>query len=211
MGKETKTNKAKVKEVGVLKLIKFDPAIIEEKRNQNILLDEFVSVSVDANGNWELYQIRQTTVSNENIKTTTKIYESKYKIGDTYQEWFSMGKYLRSFESAVEYYSNLKFNNEVSQLRYCADVKELVKIRQRIYDDLNNFMIKNAVPEVAKQISRATKELQEITKLANEMKLLTTEATNVCNSTISLMKEKNKIIVDAMPKQKKHRDIKEEA
>ena len=210
MARGRKANKDSVEEVGILKLIKFDPNIIEEKRNQNILLDEFVSVSVDVNGNWELFQIKQTTVTEDNIKSTINVYEDKYIIGDTYQEWISMGKFLGSYESAVEYYSNLKFNNEVSQLKYCTDVKELVKIRQRIHDDLNNFMIKNTVPEVAKQISKATKELHEITTLANEMKILTSEATNVCNNTITLMKEKTKIIVENMPKQKKHKEVKEE-
>lgn len=205
MARGRKSKNENVEKVGVLELIKFNPKIIEEKRNQNILLDEFVSISVDANGNWELYQIKQTTVSEENIKTTTKLYENKYKLGDTYQEWFSMGKYFGSPEGAIEHYSNLKFNNEVSQLQYCTDMKELVKIRQRIYDDLNNFMIKNTVPVVAKQVSKAFKELDEISKLASEVRLLTTETTNICNNTISVMKEKNKIIVDNMPKQKKHR------
>jgi len=208
MARGRKANNTKVEEVGILKLIKFNPSIIEEKRNQNMLLDEFVSVSVDANGNWELYSIRQTTVSEENIKTTTKLYDNKYKIGDTYQEWVSMGKYFRSPESAVEHYSDLKFNNEVSQLRYCTDMKELVKIRQRIYDDLNNFMIKNTVPEVVKQISKVSNELHEITRLSNQVKISATEATSVCNNTIELMKEKNKIVVENMPKSR-HK-IKEE-
>lgn len=211
MARGRKVNKDNVEEVGILKLIKYNPDIIEEKRNQNLLLDEYVSVCVDANGNWELYIINQTNVTADNIKSTTTVYKDKYKIGDTYQEWISMGKYLGSYESAVEYYSNLKFNNEVSQLRYCEDAKELTKIRQRIHDGLNNFMIKNTVPEVAKQINKATNELYEISKLAKEMKLLVSETTNVCNDTINLMKEKKKIIVENMPKHKKTKTVEEVA
>ena len=59
-----------------------------------------------------MFQIKQTTVTEDNIKSTKTTYGDKYVIGDTYQEWISMGKYLNSYEKAVEYYSNLKFNNE---------------------------------------------------------------------------------------------------
>ena len=208
MARGRKAKKDNVVEVGILKLIKFDPSIIEEKRKQNFTLDEFVTTSVDINGNWELFQIKQTTVTEDNIKSTKTTYGDKYVIGDTYQEWISMGKYLNSYEKAVEYYSNLKFNNEVSQLVYCDDVKKLVEIKQRIYDDLNKTMI-NTIPVVAKQISKATDELYEISKLANEMRLLTTETTNVCNEAISFIKDKRKIVVENMPKQKKHKVVEE--
>ena len=211
MARGRKTNKDNSAEVGVLKLVKFNPLIIEEKRNQNILLDEFVSMSVDANGNWELFQIKQTVVTEENIKSTKTIYGEKYKLGDIFQEWYSMGKYLGSPETAIEYYSNLKFNNEVSQLRYCADMKELAKIRQNIHDGLNNFMIKNTVPDVVNQVGKAIRELQEITKLSNEVKLLISETSSLCSDTIIAIKEKNKIIVADMPKQKKHKIVEENA
>ena len=53
MARGRKVKKDNVVEVGVLKLIKFDPTMIEEKRKQNFTLDEFVTTSVDINGNWE--------------------------------------------------------------------------------------------------------------------------------------------------------------
>ena len=155
-----------------------------------------------------MFQIKQTTVTEDNIKSTKSVYGDKYSIGDTYQEWISMGKYLNSYEKAVEYYSNLKFNNEVSQLVYCNDIKKLVEIKQHIYDDLNKTMI-NTIPVVAKQISKATDELFEISKLANEMRLFIVETTNVCNEAVAFIKDKRKIVVENMPKQKKHKVVEE--
>lgn len=193
------------KEEGVLRLIEYEPKIMEDKNAPNILIDNYVGVSIDKDGNWELFQVKQTTVSEDNIKSTTNVYEDKYKIGDTYQEWVSMGKYLGSYESAVEYYSNLKFNNEVSKLKYCIDIKELVKIRKDIHDGLNNFMIKNTIPEVAKQINNVTKDVYEISNKVKELKPIINEAELESNKTIELAKEKRKIIVQEMPKEKKHR------
>ena len=41
------------------------------------------------------------------------------------------------------------------------------------------------------------------------MRLLTTETTNVCNEAISFIKDKRKIVVENMPKQKKHKVVEE--
>jgi hypothetical protein len=91
MAKGRKNNTAKNEETSLLKLIKFNQDIIEDNnKTPNVLLDDYVGIVFNECA-CELVQIKQTTVSEDNIKSTTNLFEDKYKIGDTFQQWITMG------------------------------------------------------------------------------------------------------------------------
>ena len=61
-------------EKGILNLIKFDENIIEDgTKSPNIQIDEYAGITMDKNDNWELVKINQTTVTEDNIKSTTTV------------------------------------------------------------------------------------------------------------------------------------------
>lgn len=196
--------KKATEETGILNLIEYNPKIIENgSKTPNILIDNFVGVCIDEY-NYELVKIKQVTVTEDNIKSTTNSYEDKYTLGDTYQEWISMGKYLGDFIEAVEVYSQLKFKNETSKLKYCTDVSKLNNIRQAIHDDLHNYIQTNTVPEVAKQINAACKDLQTFNASIEKYRTLTSQVEKTCNELIGIVEEKRaKMVSKGIIEQKK--------
>ena len=76
-------------------------------KEPNCLLDDCVGIVVDDNGNWELIKVKQVTVTNDNIKTTTKKYNNKYQLGNVFQEWVTMEKFPDSYVSAAQTYAKM--------------------------------------------------------------------------------------------------------
>jgi hypothetical protein len=191
---------------GIFKFIKLNTDIIDDsKRIPNYHLDEYAAVCVDANENHELFKIKQVTVTSENIKSTTTQYGDKYKIGDTYQEWISMEKYLDSPLEAAKCYAKMIGNNEISKLAYCKDINKLVEISNKINKTLEEFAINYTVPEVTKQLSKAHDALINIQKEIKAYEDTKLQITSECNELLELIRNNRKIIVDNMPKEKKHR------
>jgi hypothetical protein len=206
MAKAKKTETAEVQDSGILKLIGYDPSLIDDLKGcPNYMLDEYVSVFVDANGNHELHKIKQTTVSDTNIKTATNVYGDKYQIGDTYQEWVSMTKYLSSPLEAARCYAKLIQLNEISKLKYCKDIGKLVQIEEKINNALEKFAINETLPEVMKQVNTAYNTLRQYERDIEQYKQTRETITKEANELLALIKEKRSIIVDNLPKQKQHR------
>jgi hypothetical protein len=190
MARGRKPNTATNEDVGVFKFVEYNPEIMQDgSKTPNILIDNYVGVSIDED-NYELVKVKQTTVTEENIKSVTNVYEDKFKIGDTYQEWITMGKYLSSYERAVEYYSEKKFKNEASKLKYCTDISVLNKIRSDTRDTIYNFAVQNTIPQVVSELSDAVKTVQSLKPDIAQIKLLKQEAINECTKVIDVMKEK---------------------
>jgi hypothetical protein len=198
---------------GVLNLIALDENLIEDNtKTPNIQIDDCGGISVDKNGNWELVKIDQTTVTEDNIKTATNSFGDKYTIGDTYQQWSSMGKYLDSYVSAVETYAKLRFLDEVSKLKYCRDISKLVEIQTEIKDSISKFAVENVVPQIVKDIGLSMNQLQSIKKDIAELQELKKTMIEDCNEFMNVVAEKrNTMIAKGIIEQKKtkHR-IKEE-
>lgn len=206
--------KKEVEEVkGVIGLVEFNPDIIEDgSKSPHVPIDKFSGICIDAD-NFELVCIKQTTVTEENIKSTTTKYENKFKIGDTYQEWITMGKYLNSIETAVECYIELRFKDEVSKKRY-RTYGELIEIKREIKADINKFMGENAIPIVATKLSLAYGELDKITKDIVELQKLKQAAMKECDFIINVAKEKYaSMVAKGLIEQKKieHKNKEEEA
>ena len=175
---------------GVLQLVVYNEKIMENgTKKANIQIDDCVSIAIDEY-NYELMKVKETLVTTENIKSATNKYGDKYKIGDSYQEWITMDKYLHSYEEAFIVYSELKFKNEASKLLYCTDATVLNKIKQKIADDITKFMTANTVPEVVKQLDIATDELVKMNMKVKTLKALEKEAIMACNDIITIVKAK---------------------
>ena len=190
MARGRKTKQQKQDESSLLKLVKYNPEIMEEgTKSPNILIDDYVGVCIDEY-NYELVKVKQTTVTEDNIRSTTNKYEDKYEVGNTYQEWCSMEKYLSSFEQAVETYADLKFREEESKLKYCKDMNILIEIRKKIYNDINKFLTKNTVPEVTKVISNTLKESQKAQLEVTELGKTIESAMKECDKLMQVVSEK---------------------
>ena len=195
MARGRKTKQQKQDESSLLKLVKYNPEIMEEgTKSPNILIDDYVGVCIDEY-NYELVKVKQTTVTEDNIRSTTNKYEDKYEVGDTYQEWCSMEKYLSSFEQAVETYADLKFREEESKLKYCKDMNILIEIRKKIYNDINKFLTKNIVPEVAKLISNTLDESQKAKLDMSKVDESIKSAMKECDGLIQVVSEKRAMMV----------------
>lgn len=196
---------------GVIGLVEFNPEIMEDgSKTPHIPIDQYAGIYVDAD-NFELVKVKQTTVSEDNIKSVSNVYGEKYKIGDTFQEWISMGKYLSSPEMAVECYSNLRFKDEISKKRY-REFEELTKIKREIKDDINRVLGEKVVPAMAYKIGEAYKELQVINKNIDEIHKVEAEALKECNYIINVAKEKYTTMVakGLIDKKKVQHKVKEE-
>lgn len=206
MAKSKKNAKVSNGDGGVLKLIKCDPDLLDDtKIKPNYQLDECVAVCVDANCNHELFKIKQTTVTEENIKSTINSYGDKYKLGDTYQEWVSMGRYTSNVIDAAKCYIKLVSVNEISKLKYCKDINKIVEINNNIRDTLEKFAVNETMPKVIKQLSVACDKLFE---LQDEIKIFEETKAQVRKETedlLNLIRESRKIVVENMPKEKKRR------
>lgn len=183
-------------ELGVFNFIEFNKDIIEDgSKTPSVLIDNYVGVCIDEL-NYELVRIKQVTVTEDNIKTATNLYGNKYKLGDTYQEWISMKRYLGDFVEAAETYSKMKFKEEVSKLKYCSDISVLNKIRQDIHDNLQAFMKTDTVPKIAFELNSSCKDLQSVKAEIKSTKEYCENAKKEIDKYLADVKESRKIIVD---------------
>jgi hypothetical protein len=208
MAKGRKNNTAKNEETSLLKLIKFNQDIIEDNnKTPNVLLDDYVGIVFNECA-CELVQIKQTTVSEDNIKSTTNLFEDKYKIGDTFQQWITMGWYPTTYLSAVSLYSRLKFQDECSKLKYCRDIGKLIEIQKEINNTLLKFAELNAIPFLINKVSESFEELDSVVNSVEELKTKTKDTTATCDALSEAVKGKYATMVSKgllNPKEVMHR------
>lgn len=208
MARAAKKDKVSNARAGIFNFIQYDPELMEDEKGKapKILIDDFVGIFIDED-NFELMKVKQVTVTEDNIKSATNTYGDKYGIGDTYQEWISMTKYLDSYESAVECYTKLMFKNDASALKYCTNISELIKIRQNIHDTIYKFMTTNTIPSVAKEMNNSIKELNslngDIQQIKGNIEKYKKYDTHIEELYLGI-KEKHKIIVE-VDKPKKYK------
>lgn len=197
----------------LMNLIEYNPDIMEDdKKKPNILLDNYMGICVDKNGNWELLKVKQIIVSDTNIRTTTNSYGDKYTTGDVFQEWVSMDKYPNSFESSVELYSKIDFMEKVSALEYCTDITELVKIKRDFNKRISEFLSTTTLPRVVGEVNTALSTFEKLQTDIDDLMKLKNKAIEDCENIINVISEKYASMVAkgiVVQKQVKHRTVEE--
>lgn len=127
---------------------------------------------------------------------------------ESYYSW-SFCKSANSFEDALLAYTRVTERKLMSKLVKCKDFRELVSIRLQIQKTINNSFKINGVNSELLDACNTIQGHEDLKIKLSEVNKLADEATKSFNELIESIKEKRKIIVQEMPKEKKHR-IKEE-
>jgi hypothetical protein len=146
----------------------------------------------------------------ERKKMTRAVKDDKGNItgGEIYYMW-QFSKSANEFEDTLIAYAKLTERKLMSKLVKCQDFRELVKIRLQIQRTINNSF---KIDGINKDLLSACNTIQgheELKIKIEEVNKLADTAEETFNNFIEDVKEKRKIIVQEMPKEKKHRTPKE--
>jgi hypothetical protein len=128
--------------------------------------------------------------------------------GEIYYAW-QFCKSADSFEDALLAYTRVTERKLMSKLVKCQDFKVLVAIRLQIQKTINNSFKLDGINSNLLDACETIQGHEELKIKLNEVNQMTDKVTDTYNEFIDFIKEKRKIIVQEMPKQKKH-PIKEE-
>jgi hypothetical protein len=166
------------------------------------LIDENYGVSADKYG-FNLVERKKMTraVKNEKGDITS---------GEIYYMW-QFCKSADSFEDGLIAYTKVTERKLMHQLVKCQDFRKLIAIRLQIQKTINNSFKLNGINSNLLDACNTIQGHEELKIKIDEVNKLANEAEEHFNNLIETIKEKRKIIVQEMPKEKKHRIKEEEA
>ena len=182
-----------------------DPSLItktdiEEGDIPFFLIENGYGVSVDKYG-YNLVERKEMTRSVKDEK-------GNVVGGETYYTW-NFSKSAGSFEDALLAYTRVTERKLMSKLVKCADFRKLVAIRLQIQNTINNAFKIDGINSTLLDACNTIQGHEDLKVKITEVNKLADNATEQFNNLIDTIKEKRKIIVQEMPKEKKH-PIKEE-
>jgi hypothetical protein len=116
-----------------------------------------------------------------------------------------------SFEDGLIAYTKVTERKLMHQLVKCQDFRKLIAIRLQIQKTINNSFKLNGINSNLLDACNTIQGHEELKIKIDEVNKLANEAEEHFNNLIETIKEKRKIIVQEMPKEKKHRIKEEEA
>ena len=164
------------------------------------LIDENYGVSVDKYG----YSLVEKKEMTRGVKDDA----GNIVGGETYYTW-QFCKSASSFEDGLLAYTRVTERKLMSKLVKCQDFRMLVAIRLQIQKTINNSFKINGINSELLDACNTIQGHEDLKIKIAEVNKLADDTTEQFNDLIDTIKEKRKIIVQEMPKEKKHK-IKEE-
>lgn len=139
------------------------------------------------------------TGKEENGEDKNKVY--------TYYRWDEL-KYSSKLSEVFDIYYKVKELNGFKKMKRTGDIKDLIAVEKEIIEYIHSVLDINTNNQI-KEICDLTDTILYLKQQLEEGKNTLIELRKLCQETRDEIKESRKIIVENMPKEKKHRTPKE--